>query len=100
MGFISKMDYYLSFRFFYHYSLTHDDKFVTLFRKSPLVTLLPLAFEYKYVDIFVRVCSIQLLKNHNFAAFLRFQAIFYTHLHSSSKKSTYLNRIKIVITLT
>ena len=45
-----------------HYSLTHHDTFVTLFRKSPLVTLLPLTFEYNYVDILVRVCSIQLLK--------------------------------------
>ena len=45
-----------------HYSPTHDDTFVTLFRKSPLVTLLPLAFEYNYVDIVVSVCSIQLFK--------------------------------------
>ena len=45
-----------------HNSPTHDDTFVTLFRKSPLVTLLPLAYEYNYVDILVRVCSIQLLK--------------------------------------
>ena len=44
-----------------HYSPTHHDTFVTLFRKSPLVTLLSLASEY-YVDILVRACSIQLLK--------------------------------------
>ena len=56
-----------------HYSPTHHDTFVTLFRKSPLVTLLPLAIEYNYVDILVGVCSIRLLKkNHKFAAFLRF----------------------------
>ena len=42
----------------YHNSPTHDDTFVTLFRKSPLVTLLTLAFGYNSVDIFVRVCSI------------------------------------------
>ena len=63
-----------------HYSPTHDGTFVTFFRKSPLVTLLPLTFEYNYVDILVRVCSIQLLKkNHKFAAFLRFYKRF---LHS------------------
>ena len=45
-----------------HYSPTHHDTFVTLFRKSPFVTLLPLAFEYNYVDILVSVCSMQLLK--------------------------------------
>ena len=45
-----------------HYSPIHHETFVTLFRKSPIVTLLPLTFEYNYVDILVRVCSIQLLK--------------------------------------
>ena len=65
-----------------HYSLKHDDTFVTLFRKSPLVTLPPLTFEYNYVDILVRVCSIQLLKkNHKFAAFLRFYKRFFTLIH-------------------
>ena len=65
-----------------HYSPTHHDTFVTLFRKSPLVTLLPLAFEYNYVDILVRVCSIQLLKkNYKFAAFLRFYNRFFTLIH-------------------
>ena len=65
-----------------HYSPTHDDTFVTLFSKSPLVTLLPLTFEYNYVDILVRVCSIQLLKkNHKFAAFLRFYKRFFTLIH-------------------
>ena len=65
-----------------HYSPTHHDTFVTLFRKSPLVTLLPLVFKYNYVDILVRVCSIQLLKkNHKFAAFLRFYKRFFTLIH-------------------
>ena len=65
-----------------HYSPTHDDTFVTPFRRSPLVTLLPLAFEYNYVDILVRVCSIQLLKkNHKFAEFLRFYKRFFTFIH-------------------
>ena len=65
-----------------HYSPTHHDTFVTLFRKLPLVTPLPLAFEYNYVDILVRVCSIQLLKkNHKFAAFLRFYKQFFTLIH-------------------
>ena len=65
-----------------HYSPTHHDTFVTLFRQSPFVTLLPLTFEYKYVDILVRVCSIQLLKkNHKFAAFLRYYKRFFTLIH-------------------
>ena len=64
----------------YHNIPTHDDTFVTLFSKSPFVTLLPLAFEYNSVDILVRVCSIQLLKkSHKFAAFLSFYKRF---LHS------------------
>ena len=33
--------------------------------KSPLVTFLPLAFEYNYVDKLVMVCSIQLLKKNH-----------------------------------
>ena len=52
------------------------------FSQSPLVTLLPLTFEYNYLDILVRVCSIQLLKkNHKFAAFLRFYKRFFTLIH-------------------
>ena len=73
-----------------HYSPTHHDTFVTLFRKSPLVTLLPLAFEYNYVDILVRVCSIQLLKkNHKFAAFLRFYKRFFTLIHIKDRCKIY-----------
>ena len=48
------MDYYILLDYLnYHNSPTHDDTFVTLFRKSPLVTFLPLAFEYNSVDILV-----------------------------------------------
>ena len=65
-----------------HYTPTHHDTFVTLFRKSLLVTLLPLTFEYNSVDILVRVCSIQLLKkNHKFAALLIFYKRFFTLIH-------------------
>ena len=73
-----------------HYSPTHHDTFVTLFRKSPLVTLPPLAFEYNYVDILVRVCSIQLLKKNNkFAAFLRFYKRFFTLIHIKDRCKIY-----------
>ena len=63
-----------------HYSPTHHDTFVTLFWKSPLVTLLPLTFEYNYVDIFVRVCSIQLLKR--FTSLMHFWDFISDFLHS------------------
>ena len=53
------------------------------FYKSPLVTsFLPLAFEYNYVDILIRVCSISTVeKEHKFAAFLRFYKRFFTLIH-------------------
>ena len=44
-----------------HYNPTHHEHICEPFRKSPLVTLLHLTFEYNYVDILVRGCSIQLL---------------------------------------
>ena len=75
---------------FYLDYLNDHDTFVTLFRKSPLVTLLSLAFEYNYVDILVRVCSIQLLKkNHKFAAFLRFYKRFFTLIHIKDRCKIY-----------
>ena len=82
-----------------HYSPTHDDTFVTLFSKSLLVTLLPLAFEYSYVDILIRVCSIQLSKrNHKLPAFLRLYKRFFTLIHIKDRCKVY-NLIATILLL-
>ena len=67
---------------------TQCDTITPHFMNLALVIPRALAFECNYVDIIVRVCSIQLLKrNHKFAAFLRLYKRFFTLIYGQVRNN-------------